>query len=115
MTQLGRNLPVVSSLIFRCILVGAHTLQEPIWPDSYLAACRGGFPVVSTIAGPASAAGLGAFAQCGAGGSLGCGFQAESSPEQFIIMMFLMSTADQMLPIGAVLLEGRRDTGGGRL
>lgn len=50
-------------------------LQEPIWPDSCLAACRGGFPVVSTIPGPAST-GLGAFAQCGAGGSLGCGFQA---------------------------------------
>lgn len=82
--------------------------------DSCLAAHRGGFPVVSTIPGPARA-GLGSFAQRGAGGSLGCGFQAESSPDQFIIMMFLMSTADQMLPLGAVLLEGRGYTGGGRL
>lgn len=64
--------------------------------------------------GPDSA-GLGAFAQCGAGGSLGCGFQAGSSPAQFIIMMFLMSTADQMLPVSAVLLEVRGDSGGGRL
>lgn len=68
--------------------------------------CRGGFPLASTIPGSART-GLRAFAQCGAGGSLGCGFQAESSLDQFIMMMFLVSTAEQMLHLSDVLLEGR--------
>lgn len=50
---------------------------------------------------------LRAFSQCGAGGSLGCGFQAGSSLDQFIMMMFLVSTADQMLHLSAALPEGK--------